>query len=535
MQDFAATTQTHQHYEQSGLYIQLPNSDLAPSQGLTPQPLSMTSTSDHIQSVMPDQQSHLMVDPSLVTLDNLKVFLATAPTQWQPDQDVKRFTLPNGEHISCILWKNLFHVTGTDIVKSLVFRFSFEEGVFSDLRSLKPGVDATLEESRSEFLEYLFRANCIRLFWFSVPHDRLFMDALERDLKRESLGIEPTTMALTPMSLEATLELAKQHCMIPGFGLADPTSLSYPSSSPYIPPAHQATFKIPTHSQGYTPTSDRRLSFPGCPTVQEDQRLSVDSYDGTTGAMLPNNNNRFATDNSMVIRRRAHSHSFSSDSSVPYPISSPSLSDRSPGTYFCTFETCNRKFKRFEQLRRHMRCHVGDKPFVCPYDGCAKKYSRADSLNNHVKVHATGSLKQSRSPTPPSMSSIHQHSPSMSSIHHHSPSMSSIQVDTSLLRATPTLPTHVEDIHPTTIPMNIPQMVHPMFSNASATTIPTLNWKPIHGPYEPAYGTWNPEPSDQSFQLPPLSIPNNQNSGALPPLTPVINSFFSQIQTSHAA
>ena len=28
---------------------------------------------------------------------------------------------------------------------------------------------------------------------FSVPHDRLFLDALERDLKREKVGQTPTT------------------------------------------------------------------------------------------------------------------------------------------------------------------------------------------------------------------------------------------------------------------------------------------------------------------------------------------------------
>ncbi|KNE59571.1 hypothetical protein AMAG_18208 [Allomyces macrogynus ATCC 38327] len=36
----------------------------------------------------------------------------------------------------------------------------FEEGIFSDLRNLKPGVDAALEESRSEFLEWLHKHNC---------------------------------------------------------------------------------------------------------------------------------------------------------------------------------------------------------------------------------------------------------------------------------------------------------------------------------------------------------------------------------------
>ena len=87
----------------------------------------------------------------------------------------------------------MFYITGTDIVRALMFRFhafgrpvrnvkKFEEGVFSDLRNLKAGTDACLEEPRSEFLELLYKNNCIRtqkkqkvFYWYSVPHDRLFM------------------------------------------------------------------------------------------------------------------------------------------------------------------------------------------------------------------------------------------------------------------------------------------------------------------------------------------------------------------------
>ncbi|CAG8521642.1 3340_t:CDS:1 [Acaulospora colombiana] len=146
-------------------------------------------------------------------VDDLKYWLATAPVSWDPDQNIRRYLLPTGEYISCVLWNSLYHITGTDIVRSLVFRFQafgrpvknikkFEEGVFSDLRNLKPGMDASLEEPKSEFLEMLYKNNCIRtqkkqkvFYWFSVPHDRLFLDALERDLKREKMNIEPTTVA----------------------------------------------------------------------------------------------------------------------------------------------------------------------------------------------------------------------------------------------------------------------------------------------------------------------------------------------------
>ena len=78
----------------------------------------------------------------------------------------------------------------------------FEEGIFSDLRNLKSGTDASLEEPKSPFLDFLYKNNCIRtqkkqkvFYWYSVPHDRLFLDALERDLKREKMGQEATTQA----------------------------------------------------------------------------------------------------------------------------------------------------------------------------------------------------------------------------------------------------------------------------------------------------------------------------------------------------
>lgn len=103
-----------------------------------------------------------------------------------PHPNLNRFLLPNGEHVSCVFWNGLYHITGTDIgeVDALLkltkqcellssgskrshdlYAISksstkaqragqkadlvrFEEGVFSDLRNLKPGTDACLEEPK---------------------------------------------------------------------------------------------------------------------------------------------------------------------------------------------------------------------------------------------------------------------------------------------------------------------------------------------------------------------------------------------------
>ncbi len=122
-----------------------------------------------------------------------RLILSNAPLNWQPTEQIRAFRLPNGESVSCVLWEGKFHISGTDIVKIAALRFSefdrpvvnqkkFEEGIFSDLRNLKAGIHATLEEPRSPFLDLLHSNHCIRtqkkqkvFHWFSVPHDRLFM------------------------------------------------------------------------------------------------------------------------------------------------------------------------------------------------------------------------------------------------------------------------------------------------------------------------------------------------------------------------
>ena len=36
---------------------------------------------------------------------------------------LNRFLLPNHEYVTCVLWNGLYHISGTDIVRALVFRF----------------------------------------------------------------------------------------------------------------------------------------------------------------------------------------------------------------------------------------------------------------------------------------------------------------------------------------------------------------------------------------------------------------------------
>ncbi|KAI8336589.1 hypothetical protein BC941DRAFT_319297, partial [Chlamydoabsidia padenii] len=54
-------------------------------------------------------------------------------------------------------------------------------------------------------------------------------------------------------------------------------------------------------------------------------------------------------------------------------------------THCCPVHQCQRKFKRLEHLKRHMRIHTMERPFACTQ--CNKTFSRSDNLSQHQKTH----------------------------------------------------------------------------------------------------------------------------------------------------
>ncbi|KAJ8583958.1 STE-domain-containing protein [Rhizopogon salebrosus TDB-379] len=115
---------------------------------------------------------------------------------------MNRFLLPSTEYVTCVPWNLRYHITGTDIVRALAFRF--EASGDHDLRSLKPEVDACLEEPEYQCIHTQKKQQIF--YWWSVPHDRLFLDALECDLKRENMGFEPATTVVGEPALSFTYD-----------------------------------------------------------------------------------------------------------------------------------------------------------------------------------------------------------------------------------------------------------------------------------------------------------------------------------------
>lgn len=63
-------------------------------------------------------------------------------------------------------------------------------------------------------------------------------------------------------------------------------------------------------------------------------------------------------------------------------LSSPRIAD-GPGEYLCN--VCNAKFVYKNNLKSHLKRHLGIYPYVCFYPSCGKRYQFKCKLNKHIE------------------------------------------------------------------------------------------------------------------------------------------------------
>lgn len=71
----------------------------------------------------------------------------------------------------------------------------------------------------------------------------------------------------------------------------------------------------------------------------------------------------------------------------PPPRSLLNAADEQKKPHLCNHPNCEKRFRRLEHLKRHMRIHTHEQPFKCNFPGCLKAFSRSDNLTQHRKTH----------------------------------------------------------------------------------------------------------------------------------------------------
>jgi transcription factor STE12 len=91
----------------------------------------------------------------------------------------------------------------------------------------------------------------------------------------------------------------------------------------------------------------------------------------------------FAAHDELAKLQMDHEERYSSSSPMPMDMRGSSVTPGPGGespakTFTCPVLSCGRLFKRLEHLKRHVRTHTQERPYVCGI--CEKKFSRSDNL-----------------------------------------------------------------------------------------------------------------------------------------------------------
>lgn len=247
---------------------------------------------------------------------------------------------------------------------------------------------SSVPHNQSPFLDLLFRNSCIRtqkkqkvFYWYSVPHDKLFLDALERDSRREKTGQDPSSVAVAEPALSfrynpslPLLEQLKENSI-----LHEQSLYSLPPQEHLRSPGAQLQVKIEglDQSAGQTDHQPSRSSYsPRNYILESGPRLSPHLASPMSG-IHPTGNRQLTQPNELInglILHAEHTHPFIhmlAKSEPPFQPFAPSSIATAPA----------------HELE-HQQNGVQQVQFVCPWYTCGQLFMTMNQLVEHIPGHS---------------------------------------------------------------------------------------------------------------------------------------------------
>jgi len=287
----------------------------------------------------------------------LKYFLEHATENWPTSVSNRSFQLFD-ELIKCVYWEGRYFITGADVIKIVQWRLKmanisilnfqkFEQQVYSDLRRLRIGKDAIIEEADSNFLRFLDALNSVKtrkkqkvFFWESVSHEGLFHRACHRQKKA---GLKRIANLLLSLGSSVTSDHD-----IPSFSSGKPIEQSQPQ-------------QLQQPQQPLLPSLS--TLFPEMKFESSNTNMMPPSLQPESDAILFEPKKKRKGKKGMAN------------------------SDKSCKRFVCRFKDCGLAYRRKQHLNRHEYTHTEIKPYFCPFPQCGRWFSRTDNLKNHLLLH----------------------------------------------------------------------------------------------------------------------------------------------------